>query len=333
MNIFRVTTITFALTLLVACGGGGGGTAAAPTPTMMNPPTDNGGGGQPTGPQALPTALITDPAMARGFVNAQAQNARTQTTPPTATATEIQTAFQMEAMDADTFIDSDAFVKSMSFSNGADISAGGGITLGDFTFTSSLENIRMGIADRFNLERVSSQYSPVMDYRGVTFAQYQAAGRTDDNDVLEYQSYGGWLTNSAFSVDMLTIDYGSREDSILVGLSYGDNTGSRPTATASYNGAMIGINKNDGGVVQGGVTIDVSVTSNSANISFDGIVNINNGNTVGQMLWSVPINTDGTFSSTTGGDIDGAFFGANHVEVGGTFNRDRIIGSFGARKQ
>ncbi|MCY4038882.1 MAG: hypothetical protein OXF09_05440, partial [Hyphomicrobiales bacterium] len=152
-------------------------------------------------------------------------------------------------------------------------------------------------------------------------------------DVLEYQSYGGWLTNSAFSVDMLTIDYGSREDSILVGLSYGDNTGSRPTVTASYNGAMIGINKNDGGVVQGGVTIDVSVTSNSANISFDGIVNINNGNTVGQMLWSVPINTDGTFSSTTGGDIDGAFFGANHVEVGGTFNRDRIIGSFGARKQ
>ena len=334
MNILRLIAIALPMMLLLACGGGGSSSTVARTSATMNPPTDNGGGGQPTGPQALPTALITDPAMARGFVNAQAQNARTQSTPTTAMSTEIQTAFQMEAMDADTFIDSDAFVKSMSFSNGADISSGGGITLGDFTFTSSLENIRMGIADRFNLERVSSQYSPVMDYRGVTFAQYQAAGRTDDNDVLEYQSYGGWLTNSAFSVDMLTIDHGSREDSILIGLSYGDNTGSRPTTTASYNGAIIGINKDDGGIVQGGVTIDVSVISNTANISFDGIVNINNGNTVGQMVWNTLIDTNGTFSSTsqTTGDIDGAFYGANHTEVGGTFNRDGIIGAFGASR-
>ena len=333
MNIFRLTTTILSLTLLVACGGGGSNTTTR-TPTVMTPPTTGGQPTMPTGPQDLPNALVTNVEAARGFVNALGENARTQSTPPTITMpTEIQAAFQMEAMDADTLVNSDAFVRNMSFSNGANISAGGNIALDDFTFRSSLENIRMEIADRFNLEGVSSQYTPVMDHRGVMLAQYQAAGRTDDNDVLEYQSYGGWLTNSAFSVDVLTIDHGSREDSILIGISYGDATGSRPTATVSYAGAIVGIHKNDGGIYHGLLSIDVSTFSNTASISFTGIVNINDGNELDEMLWGIPIATDGTFTSTTGGDIDGAFYGTGHTEVGGTFNRNGIIGAFGGTRQ
>ena len=324
MNTIRLIAIALPVMLLMACGGGGGGSAAAPTT-----PTSSTGGGptMPTGPQALPSALISNVGNARmNFTGA---------TPTTATSTEIQAAFQMEAMDADTLIDSDAFVRSMSFSNGADISAGGGITLGDFTFTSSLENIRMGIADRFNLERVSSQYSPVMDYRGVTFAQYQAAGRTDDNDVLEYQSYGGWLTNSAFSVDMLTIDHGSREDSILIGVSYGDATGSRPTSgSTNWNGVFIGIEKSNGNVIQGNAGIIVDFADSTADVFFDNAANLNQVEIALAMLWAgIPINTDGTFSSTTNGDIDGAFYGTGHTEVGGTFNRGGFIGAFGGTKE
>lgn len=40
------------------------------------------------------------------------------------------------------------------------------------------------------------------------------------------EDYGGWLTNSAFGVDMPTMDCGSREDSMLIGISRGDATGS-----------------------------------------------------------------------------------------------------------
>ena len=323
MNIFRITLIVFSLAIVVNCGGGGSSGTA--TPTTMNPPTANGGGGQPTGPQALPTALITDPSAARNFI--------TDSTAPTTTVPmEIQAAFQMEAMDADTFIDSDAFV------NGANISAGGGITLNDFTFTSSLENIRMGVADRFNLEGVSSQYSPVMDHSGITFAQYQAAGRTG-NDVLEYQSYGGWITNSAFSVDMLTIDRGSREDSILIGVSYGDATGSRPTGTGSgeWKGSAVGVHKTSGDVIQGTAEmaiVNLNTATNINIIQFVTLKNLNGGNNVNSISWNnVPIATDGTFSSTTGGDINGAFYGAQGTEAGGTFNHSNIIGAFGATKQ
>ena len=58
--------IALPMALLLACGGGGGGgsTAAAPTtPTNPNPPGDGGGPNMPTGPQALPTALIADASL------------------------------------------------------------------------------------------------------------------------------------------------------------------------------------------------------------------------------------------------------------------------------
>ena len=324
VGLFRLTLIALSLTLLVACGGGGGGTAS------VAPTTGDGGGGpaMPTGPVDLPAALIANASVAMSNVSGSA--VATTTMP-----TEIQAAFEREAMDADTLLNSDAFVRNMSSSNGADMSTEGNITLDDFTFRSSLENIKMGIADRFNLEGVRSQYSPVMDHQEVTLAQYQAAGRTDGSDVLEYQSYGGWLTNSAFSVDMLKIDPGSNESSALFGISYGDATGTRPATIASYDGSIVGISKDDGNVIQGDFEMDVSVSNNTANIDFLNVVNISDGSDVeGEWMWrGVTITPTGTFSSETTGDINGTFYGMGHAEVGGTFNRNRIIGAFGGRKQ
>ena len=345
MNTIRMIAIALPMTLLLACGGGGSGgntasvSPATTPPTTMPPPTGGGGGGptMPTGPQALPSALIADVATARSRISGSSA-------PTTTMPTEIQAAFQMEAMDADTLITSDAFVTNATSPSGTDMSTENNITLDDFTFSSSLANIRMEIADRFNLEGVSSQYSPVMDHQGVMLAQYQAAGRTDGNDVLEYKSYGGWLANSAFSVDMLTIDHGSREDSILIGISYGDATGSKPGGNlVQYRGIMAGINKNDGDVVQGTMTIDVAVPVNAINIAFNDIVNINDGSTVLEMQWNgLSISTAGTFSATTAtlhsgvsidADIEGTFYGTGHTEVGGTFNRNNIIGAFGGTRR
>ena len=329
MNTVRMMAIALPMALLMACGGGGGGgTAASPT----TPPAGDGGRG-PTGPQALPAALITDVATARSHVSGSS-------VPTTIMPSEIQAAFEMEAMDADTLVNSDAFVRNATFSNGANVS-GGNITLDDFTFRSSLENIRMGVADRFNLEGVNSQYSPVMDYQGVTLAQYQAAGRTDGNDVLEYQSYGGWLTNSAFSVDMLTIDHGSREDSILIGINYGRASG-KPTGSGSarWTGPMVGIDKNNGDIFQGDSSFTIADVSGSTIdlITLNNIRNLRTGVDVvrsSQSQWSrVSINDDGTFSGTNaGGDINGAFYGTGSTEIAGTFNWEDIIGAFGAVRE
>ena len=72
------------------------------------------------------------------------------------------------------------------------------------------------------------------------------------------------------------------------------------------------------------------------------IVNIDTNEMVDNLLWnsSIPISSDGTFSSTSNQDNDGAFnaningvfYGTGHREVGGTFNRDGIIGAFGGTR-
>ena len=326
MNMIRMIAIALPMTLLLACGGGGGGTAAAPnTPTTPITPT----------PQALPVALI-DAEAARNRI--AGDDPASSPTSPTSTAIQTQQTFQSRIMDANTLVASDAYVVSSTTPNGATVSTNGGVIIDGNTHRVSLEEVQMGVADWFDLTRFNSRYAPVMDHRGVTLAEYRAAGR-NGSDVYEYQSYGGWLMESAFSVDMLTINDGpDDESSLLVGISYGDASGSRPSGlSTSWRGLMVGMSESNGDVIQGEVT--VIVTDNSgANIDligFSNVININNGSS-SSASWNwvnVTVESDGTFSSTTGGDVDGAFYGTGHTEVGGTFNRNGIIGAFGGTRQ
>ena len=48
------------------------------------------------------------------------------------------------------------------------------------------------------------------------------------------------------------------------------------------------------------------------------------------MTWDGLAVTNGTFGTGSQGDsIQGRFYGPNHEEVGGIFERDHIIGAFG----
>ena len=338
MNTIRMMAIALPMTLLLACGGGGGGGTASVTPTT--PPT-GGGGGEPIELQALPTALITDIEPARlNFLS------NPVTTP--FTSTEIQQMFRSRASNGDRLVASDVFLVTPGISGGADTSTNctatscGDITIDGNTFTLSLANVATGIGSRFELMGFNFEYSPIMDYRGIIFTQHRAAGRNNDSDVFEHLSYGGWLADSAFSVDMLTINDGSNESSLLVGVSYGDATGSRPTGTTGqvvWSGAAVGIRKSDGHLFQGNTEIIINdiasnTTINTITISNIGNLSFTTSLGLSTMLWQdVPIEADGTFSSTTGGDIDGAFYGDGHTEIGGTFNRDGIIGAFGGTRQ
>ena len=314
--------------LLLACGGGGsGGTTATRMPT-----TDNGGGGQPTGPQALPTALISDVDGARNLVPGA-------TAPPTTlTSAQIQQTFRMRAMNANTLTVSDVYSTHITGVRDIPVTCSGR-SCNDITFAGiilgiSLDNIATDIGNRFELTRVNSNYSPVMVHRDITLSQYRAAGRDSDNAVFEYLSYGGWLTESAFSVDALSRGSPDRFY-LLVGNSYGVGSNSRPTVSGAveWQGVMVGVNKSSGDPFQGNTAIQGNFdNSPNINIIFSNIRNLRTG-TQSVMVWGdVAVETDGTFSSTTGGDIDGSFYGTGHEEVGGTFNRDGIIGAFGARR-
>ena len=251
MNICRLVLIAFSLVLVAACGGGGGGgTVAAPS--------TGGGGGGPTGLENLPDPLIADASAVRELIEAQQTDPslRGRTAVPTdhlLISPAIQEMLQDIAMDADTSIASDAFVMRRNMPQGRDASFRGRIIrIGDFTFRASLDEISMEFGDRFNVEMPESRYTAVMVHRGRTrLAQYQAAGRINENENLEYLSYGGWIWQSVFSVDMLTVadaSDGDSEDSIIVGFSYGDGSGSRPTApgnnNAEWRGSVVGIEKN-----------------------------------------------------------------------------------------
>ena len=334
MNTLRLIAIALPVMLLMACGGGGsgGGTVAAPTtpPTMMMPDMPD-----PVMLEDLPTALIANPATARGHINGSTAPSSTLT------STQIQSNFRSRATNnGDNVTTSDAHVVTPTTPSGSDMS-GSSINLAGTTFTASLNNIATDIGDRFELVGVRSEYSSVMGHQGVTLAQHQAAGRNDDSDIFEYVSYGGWLTNSAFSVDMLTINDGSNESSLLIGVSYGDATGSRPSGTgvAQWFGSVVGVHKSNRSVIQGVLEItigDIATSTSIDLIDFKSLRNINSGSTVTSAVSSqwigVPIATDGTFSSTTPSDINGAFYGTNYNEVGGTFNWNNFIGAFGGTR-
>ena len=49
------------------------------------------------------------------------------------------------------------------------------------------------------------------------------------------------------------------------------------------------------------------------------------------MTWGGLTVTNGTFGTDSEGDsIQGQFYGPNHEEVGGIFERDQFVGAFGA---
>ena len=316
-RIFRSTAIAFLLTLPAACGGGNGGGVA--------------------GLEPLPTPLVADASAARDYVEGTAPTT-------TLTSAQIQQEFRSIASGADTtLIASDVYLTTPGI-QGADTSVNcsagscGDIAIGDVTFTISLDNIGTNMGNRFELTRVNSEYSLVMlDREVITLAQHRAAGRDNDNDVFEYLSYGGWLENSAFSVNMLTIDPGSNESSLLFGVSYGDPTGSRPTGTgiAAWHGPVVGVHKSNGDAIQGQVVISSrDISRHQIGIALINLQNLTSGAELTAMRWpKISISANGTFSSTTDGDINGAFYGTGHREAGGTFNRKDIIGAFGATRR
>ena len=54
------------------------------------------------------------------------------------------------------------------------------------------------------------------------------------------------------------------------------------------------------------------------------------------IIWTdVPLGSGGSFGRgvSDGDKIEGTFYGPNHEEVGGVFERNNIVGAFGAKRQ
>lgn len=294
----RIAAILFTVILLFGCGGGGGG-GGSRTP----PPTRT--------PQALPPPTFSDAAIVPAF-NAVLRRS------DSLHISDLFGKFRGETYQASTYCSKTA------------------CTVDDYA-TLDVRDVRdLGLDE-------SLRYSGVGEKNGVRIAE--ARGRAVafgfPADVL---SYGAWLDHSAFSFDLATVISGRLEGISLAGLqigygvSVGDDTGTRPTGSATWRGIMVGGTDINGPAqaILGDATLTYSMGGNDLDVSFTNIRNLATGGSFQSMRWSsLPVSADGSFRQETSlRDIEGRFYGPGNAEVGGVFVHQpaQAVGAFGARR-
>ena len=96
---------------------------------------------------------------------------------------------------------------------------------------------------------------------------------------------------------------------------------------------MLGADKNTGNVIHGDALLEIDdLASPEVDISFTDIKNLNTEGDVDDMNWEQLTSTNGMFESENG-EIEGVFYGAGHTEVGGIFDKNDIVGAFGAARE
>ena len=92
-----------------------------------------------------------------------------------------------------------------------------------------------------------------------------------------------------------------------------------------------------GNVLQGDAALTYTLTGNSLDAAFTDIKNLDTGaahSTESVRFDDVPVATDGTYEAgLTGNRIQGGFYGPDHVEAAGIFERSGIVGAFGAKRE
>ena len=169
-------------------------------------------------------------------------------------------------------------------------------------------------------------------YRGVPLAEY-----TERIGQSEFRAFGAWLEHTFFAAgagDIKDVETGER---ILFPLAFsaGDATGANPVSgSAGWAGAMIGADTSAAlATVRGHADLTVHFARSTVDVAFSSIAD-NAGQARPDMEWSAIPMAGGAFEAGTAGDsIEGRFYGPGHEEAGGVFERARIVGAFGAKRQ
>ena len=193
-------------------------------------------------------------------------------------------------------------------------------------------------AENFSLEDIELEILGM--HRGIHLGHESL--RQDDYRV---QVFGGWMEDSFFAIQLNDFldpeNHGlTAVQAYAVGFSPGTSPDLGATMTATWSGFMRGVDVDDwpdrGDVISGDAAIVVELDGNamSADVSF---TNMLSRLVVRQpdMTWENLAIEDGLFQydAEVGDTLTGQFFGAEHGEVGGVFERDRIVGVFGGLRE
>ena len=322
MNIFRITTITFALTLLVACGGGGGGGSTAATGT---PPTNMPGTMNPEPPPANPLTVFM----------------------PTADSSSIQAV--QGIVDADgTVIDISDIFESGNLNGTAGqcsvMSSSCTISLLGAThvFRKSNADKDISLIHQGSLTSQITEGITIEGIEGITLARGNLKGtrrRNNADEPVEFDTFAGWLDDSIFGTIQMTVGATGSEQYRFISYTVGEPTTSNPagTGSATWEGAAVASIKADREFIRGDATITIPNLANAdVDLRFDNWRDLDNeelSNMAEITYEDLPI-SNGAFShSDSDGQAEGRFYGTNHNEVGGFFNTMEVTGAFGGTKQ
>lgn len=188
-------------------------------------------------------------------------------------------------------------------------------------------SINEGIAIQDDTE---IRVGPVIN--GVQLREFR--DRNEENDYFtDFTAYGAWLTDSAFYV---TLQNDDNETEVIRGQSFGDASRTNPASalsgTATWRGAMVARDATNATVpITGRTELTYDFGGNTLDVLMS---QIRGSRAYADLTWEDLAVTEGQFSQGSGADsIRGTFYGDDHEEVGGIFERSNLVGAFGATRQ
>ena len=150
-----------------------------------------------------------------------------------------------------------------------------------------------------------------------------------DGTTVNLDGYGAWGEHQAFMV------FGAAAEGItLFGAASGgmfseSNPVGEGEGTATWKGAMIG--ESGDKFLSGNSTLVYDFSAATVDVRMSGIRDWNTPQTYPDMVWNGLDVRNGAFTDVT--TIRGSFYGPNHEEAGGVFDRGAITGAFGAKRE
>ena len=190
------------------------------------------------------------------------------------------------------------------------------------------------------LETELSETQSLMTYHNVSLVQGRSRD-IEDGIALETLAYGGWQDYHFFSVEAVFHPDVDNFDRIFSGsFSIGDASNVNPVSgSGTWRGVMAGTEsyyrgEDDGPVqrfLQGDAELNLILDYSDlkAEISFTNIRYLDNGDLLDDIGWIRLHVEDGRFGAR---NIDGYFYGPDHEEAGGIFEKDYIVGAFGLER-
>ncbi|MYG26968.1 MAG: transferrin-binding protein-like solute binding protein [Boseongicola sp. SB0677_bin_26] len=200
-----------------------------------------------------------------------------------------------------------------------------------------LETVIISLADL--VDGAAGEWpSAAETHRNVSLAREVGIGATDSL-IGAGDAYAGWLDHNFFLVGHVSLtDADLWTFRFPMGISVGRATGSNPVrGSATWSGVMVGVDTNASrfSSVRGDADLVIGGFANpKLTVMFTNIRDVDIGRPREAMMWhDVPMTSGGFATGSDGNSIQGKFYGPDHGEAGGIFERDRVIGAFGAKRR